>query len=230
MLLEAVYRKDYEGELVTDGRKRSPERFHVKPRKLFYRTDKLARAMVIGNGKSRLDPMFTKVFSSNSKRSMPGYKITYACNGAIWDLNCDYYVINNRLMMAHLPDKKIMPQLFLPWDMFLDYKKTQMIPYLRGLDAGSLALFLACFDGHKEIFLFGFDGFDDVDNTIYLNRPGYEPTTSRPNSFDNIHKLARIYTDVKFIKVGGGKSNIHLLSLPNYQETNYKSFVKLGDF
>jgi hypothetical protein len=230
MLTEPVYRKDYEGEIISDGRANPPERIYVKPRSLFFRQDKNARAIVIGNGKSRLHPVFKTAFSSNNKRAMPGYKITYGCNGAIWDLNCDYYVINNRLLMGYLPDNKIISQIFLPRDLFLDYKKAQMIPFLSGLDAGVLATFLACFDGHKEIYLFGFDGFDDVDNNVYLNKPCYEPTDARPDTLNNIYKLARVYTDVTFCKVGGTRANIHLLSLPNFKELDYKNFAKLGDF
>lgn len=234
MLIEPVYRKDYEGEVVTDGRKSPAEKIFVKPKKLFYRPNNIGRAMVIGNGTSRLNKTFSQAYNSNIKRAIPGYKLIYGCNGAMWDIDCDYYVISNRILMGHIKNKDLREQLFLPWDMFIDYKTTQMVPHLpAGLDAGTMAAFLACFDGNHEVYLFGFDGYKDIDTNqfnVYADKPVYSDNVVNKSVESNLYKLVRVYKDVTFYKVGGGKSNIHLASLPNFKEVTYNQFYSIGDF
>ena len=234
MLLEPVYRQDYIGEVITDNRDNKNQKVFVKPRDLYFKENKQGRAMVIGNGISRNASDFKLMLTANSKRPMPGYKIVYGCNGAVWDLSCDYYVITNRLLMGNLPDRDIQNQIFLPWNIFLDYKRSHMIPYLSGLDAGTYAAFLACFDGNNEIYLFGFDGSSSQgNNNIYAGKPCYDSKDKiiKDNNFQgNLYKLARCYKDVKFYRVGGGETNEHLLSLPNYKEVSYKAVPLIGDF
>ena len=234
MLLNPVYRRDYIGEVINDNRDNKSQKIMVKPRNVYFKENLKGKAIVVGNGNSRCSDKFKLMMKANSKRPMPGYKITYGCNGAIWDVACDYYVINNRLLMGHLPDKNIIDQIFLPWNLFLEYKKSHMIPYLSGLDAGTLAVFLACFDGNDEVYLFGFDGRSNAsNNNVYAGKPGYDSvdTVINDSSFqNNLYKLMRCYQNVKFYRVGGGETNEHLAALPNYKEVSYNTVPLIGDF
>jgi hypothetical protein len=234
MLLNPVYRRDYIGEIINDNRDNKSQKIMVKPRNVYFKENLKGKAIVIGNGVSRCSDKFKLMMKANSKRPMPGYKITYGCNGAIWDLACDYYVINNRLLMGYMPDKNILNQLFLPDHIFLEHKKAHMIPYLSGLDAGTLAAFLACFDGNDEVYLFGFDGRSNAgNNNIYAGKPCYDPvdTVIKDNSFQsNLYKLVRCYKDVKFYRVGGGETLDHLVTLPNFKEVSYNAVPLIGDF
>jgi len=158
-----------------------------------------------------------------------GYKIVYACNGAAWDLEADYYVINNRILMAHLHDTKQWEKFFMPWDLFLDYRTTNMMPILSNLDAGSMAVFLACFDGNDEIFMFGFDG--GTGDNVYAGKPGYEtPVTDSSEWEANLATVMKAFPEHKFYRVGSGRTPAAWQKLSNFQETNYKVAVFLGDF
>lgn len=231
-LTEPVYRKNYIGEVITDNRKTPPERVFAKPRNLYFKENGQGKAIVIGNGKSRLNDKFNIMLNANNARPLPGYKLTYACNGAMWDLDCDYYVVTNRLLMGHIPDKKLINQCFLNWDMYLDYKKANLIPYLRTLDAGTFAAFLACFDGNNEVFLFGFDGDNGTENNnVYYGKPSYETLQMNANRWEqNLSKLIRTYRNVNFYRAGGNNSYKSLLNLHNYKELDYNSVVYAGDF
>lgn len=235
MLLEPIYRKDYEGEIITDGRKSPPLKIFAKPKKLYYKENNKGKAIVIGNGVSRQHPIFETITKANNKRPMPGYKLTYACNGAMWNIDADYYVINNRALMGHTRDKRLWTQFFVPYDMFIDYKRCHMIPHISNMNAGSTALFLACFDGHDEIYMFGFDGQQDpqINNNVYVDKPCYdtlETTVDDEGWHSSMYSIMRTYSHVKFYRVGGGKQYAGLNKLSNFKDVDYSSVAVLGDF
>lgn len=223
MLETAYYRRDYTGEVIA----KNDRHFLVKPRNIFYRQNNTGKAIVVGNGITRNNETFETLLKSNRNRPLLGYKIVYACNGAAWDLPADYYVINNRLLMAHLHDTEQWRKFFMPWDLFLDYDTTNMIPVVSSMDAGSMAAFLACFDGNDEIFLFGFDG--NTDN-IYEGKPGYGIAADVSEWESNLASVMRAFPNHRFYRVGSGKTPAAWQKLPNFQETNYKEAIFLGDF
>lgn len=231
-----LYRKDYQGEVVTDGRQTPPARYFVKPRKLFYREPAKipTRAMVIGNGVSRINETFDLFFRTNAKRPIQGYKITYACNGAAWDMNVDNYIVTNRILMGHIRDQKLWSQFHVPSDMYIDYKIPNMIPFVNGLDAGSYAAFLAAFDGHSEVWMFGFDRqHNNTNNNVYADKPTYDSTNTKINSEQwdiNLANICKCYSDVKFYRVGVQNGSRLLESCENFRDVNYNAAVKLGDF
>lgn len=232
-----LYRKDYQGEVITDGRQTPPVKYLVKPRKLFYREPAKipTRAMVIGNGTSRLEnSTFDLFFRTNAKRAIQGYKITYACNGAAWDMNVDNYIVTNRILMGHIRDQKLWSQFFVPSDMYIDYKIPNMIPYVSGLDAGSYAAFLAAFDGHTEVWMFGFDRqTGDTNNNVYAGKPCYDDTNTKINSDSwdiNLANICKTYSEVKFYRVGSNNTPAVLAACENFKDVNYNAAVKLGDF
>ena len=230
MLETAYYRRDYKGEVINDSHR--SQRILVKPKNLFHRDG--GKAIVLGNGRSRLNNDLEIMLKSNKTRHIIGYKVVYACNGAAWDSDADYYVINNRVLMGHL-DKRLWNQLFVPWDMFIDYDGTNMIPLVGPMDAGSIAAFLACFDGNNEVFLFGFDRQElpNDNNNCYAGKPCYDPanTTVDSSSWDlNLYGVMKAYPDVKFYRVGSGRSPKNLVDLHNFKDVSYKESVFLGDF
>jgi hypothetical protein len=119
--------------------------------------------------------------------------------------------------------------------MFVDYKKCQMIPYLQGVNAGTIATFLACFDGHNEIFMFGFDGQLDQgkNNNIYAGSPCYDDQLTSVDDvgwLKSLYYIMKIYSHVKFYRVGGGKQYPPMNNLSNFTEVSYSSVAVVGDF
>lgn len=231
MIEEPFYRQDYIGEVVTDTRAEPAKRVFVKPRDIFHR-DK-GTAIVVGNGISRLNPTFDLMMRVNKKKDLPVYKIVYACNGAAWDVDADYYVVNNRVLMGHIRDKQLHSQFFVPWDMFLDYTTCNMIPLVQGLDAGSTAAFLAAFDGHDKVFLFGFEGQGSNYSNVYEGKPCYAEKNSAADAnqwHENLRSVMKAFKNVEFYRVGAGATPAIWRDVPNFQDCNYAESVKLGDF
>lgn len=225
MLETSYYRRNYTGEVVSRGN----DHFLVKPKKIYHRENDSGKAIVVGNGITRNNQTFDVMLTNNRNRPLIGYKIVYACNGAAWDLPADYYVINDRILLAHMDDEKIWNKFFLPYDLFLDYNHANMMPILSGMDAGSMALFLACFDGNDEIFMFGFDG-EEGDN-VYRGKPCYEQSKIDQSTWEsNIATIMQSFPNHRFYRIGSGRTPASWTKLPNFQDSNYKEAVYLGDF
>lgn len=233
-LPEPLYRKDYQGEVLTKAVNGAEQRFFVKSRNLFHRTEPNGRAMVIGNGMSRQNDMFNLFMKTNSNRPIQGYKIVYGCNGAAWDLDCDYYVITNRAFLGSVNNTAIHSQFVMPWTLWTDNKNCHLVPLVNYGNAGTLALYLACFDGNEQVFMFGFDLQDGTyNNNCYAGREDYDAETVPVNSSSWVKDtmlLMASYPNVQFYRVGGGSTPLGWQGLTNFKDITYRDAVMLGDF
>ena len=92
------------------------------------------------------------------------------------------------------------------WNIAEYPKQFYLIPQDPAWNAGSLATYMACFDGHKKIFLLGFDGNDtDGHNyNIYAGTAGYPSLTDTVTEGIWEKTMACVfdtYSDVDFIRV-----------------------------
>jgi hypothetical protein len=81
-----------------------------------------------------------------------------------------------------------------------------VIPQDPPWNSGTLAAYLAAFDGHKKIFLLGFDNNDTAGHNynVYANTPCYPKLESNVvESFwiESMLVLMTTYSDVEFIRV-----------------------------
>lgn len=167
------------------------------------------RAVVLGNGPSRL------AFELNHLKNYSGLLgadtvQTYGCNALYRDFTTDFLVATGH------PDfiKEIASSEYIKNNIvytsaihLLEYpNKFYLIPHDPYTDAGTVALYLACFDGHKKIFMLGFDGQDTpgFNYNIYADTQGYDKKNNlvldskwvadKKTIFD-------LYDDVEFIRV-----------------------------
>jgi hypothetical protein len=230
------YRTSYEGEEINDM-KGEPVSYAVKPRPNVFTTPFTDSAIVLGNGLTRNDLGIQKLLTVNSKKVAEAYKLVYACNRAVEDgMDHDYYIIKNRIFLANIPSTKV-NQIYLPYDIFLDYRGTyNLIPLVSYFDAGASAAYLACFDGHKKVFLMGFDGdYGNGFKTVYDGTDGYGDGTQSVdyNSWsDYLHRVMYIYSDVEFyrIQMDAAPAPQSWLNLPNFRNVSFREAVMLGDF
>jgi len=237
-LLAPTYRNDYIGENIngynTEG---EPYSIFVPPRPNVFIQPSTNTAIVLGNGRSKNIDQVKYLLEINSKKSAEGYKLVYACNKAINDdMAYDYYVLRHRVFMSNISQDKL-TQVYLPADIFLDYKdQTNLIPYVNhGFDAGAMASFIACFDGHKKIMLVGFDG--DLGNgykTAYDSEfPYSEPDLAEWSKWqDYLYHIMKIYKDVEFFRLAYEcqAAPAKWLTLPNFKDCTMRDFVLAGDF
>ena len=229
----ALYRRDYTGEPITYVDNGQMKSLFVNPREFPY-DRAVDTAIVIGNGVSRLSSDIQLILNQNNKRVAEGYKITYACNAAYRDVKADYYVIKDRIFFAEIPVEKH-NIMFVSNDMWVTYRDTNLIPYIYYMDSGATAAYLAAFDGHKRVFLIGFDGSDnDTNQNVYANSLGYERNDFTHQTHQNyLYDVCRVYSSTEFYRVrthiSHNYSNL-LNQLPNYHELNVRDAVLTGDF
>ena len=224
------YRRDYKGEPITYVENGEMKSLFVNPRAFPYDRS-VGSAIVLGNGLSRTLPDIQLILKYNNKRVAEGYKTTYACNAAYRDTPADYYIVKDRIFFSEIPTDQY-NKMFVSNDMWVTYRDTNLIPYFYYMDSGSTGAYLAAFDGHKKVFLIGFDGSDDKTNlNIYANSLGYDDNTFNHHTHHNyLFEVCRVYSNVDFYRVRTPHSydySDRLNTLPNYHEVNVRDAILL---
>ena len=227
------YRRDYTGETLTYVKDGQMESVFVNPRELPFDMN-VKSAVVLGNGRSRLESDIQLILGQNNKRVAEGYKFTYACNAAWRDTKADYYVIKNNIFFSEIP-LDYYNKMFTPNDYWYVYPDTNLLPHIYHFDSGSAAAYLAAFDGAQKVFLFGFDGCDgEFYNNVYEHSLGYEHDVGiNEYNYSYLYNVVRAYSSIQFYRVRTVHCNDlspSLTNLSNYQEISVRDAVLLGDF
>jgi len=201
------------------------------------------KACVIGNGISR------KGFNLNAVMNHFGGLLgreklqTYGCNALYREHKPDFLVVSgddreiiaevansgyadNNIVYASAPHIQSHPGKFY------------LIPQDPAWNSGSVAAYLAAFDGHKTIYLLGFDGQDTVGSNynMYAGTPGYQGSTNAkadPAFFDITMKMIfDTYKNVDFVRVMPQSS----YSMPeqwkfctNLRQISFREFILEAD-
>jgi len=236
------YRADYTGEKIVTDRKY--ER-HQWTDLLETVTNSITnnqisnRAVVIGNGISRLD------FDLNNLKHFSGLLgantlQTYGCNSlykdfapdflvAIGDLITDEVATTGPYINDHIVYTRAQTLLKHPGKFYL-------IPHDPYADAGTTAAYIAAFDGHKTIFLLGFDGQENPgNNNVYAGTNGYDAAhvdILHTKWIDNRVQLFSVYDDVDWVWVTpAGRSALpeQFASCSNLRQISFREFVLEAD-
>jgi hypothetical protein len=232
------YRKDYVGETINSSRNGVDVTYFATPRpEIFTKDGGSTSAIVLGNGPTRNSKEVKQLVRINSNKVSESYKLTYACNRAIIEQeNYDYYVMKNKAFLAQTPMEK-RSQVYLPYDIYIDFQEDcNLIPYKSHYDAGISAAYLAAFDGHKTVFLFGFDG--DLGGgwrTVYDGRPPYGDGITEVDYLkwqNQMYEVMRQYNDTKFyrLQLDGETACDQWKLLSNFKDVTLREAVVLGDF
>ena len=110
--------------------------------------------------------------------------------------------------------------------------KFYLIPYDPYADAGTTAAYIAAFDGHRKIFLMGFDGQDteNYNYNVYAGTNGYDATDATVSGDRwkaNFRQLAQVYNDVEFVFVHKTAWPVatEWRDLVNVRSVSYRDFV-----
>jgi hypothetical protein len=135
---------------------------------------------------------------------------TYGCNALYRDFTPDFLIaVGNANLIKEIAESDYVDNNIVYTNSIhlLEYpNKFYLIPHDPYTDAGTTALYLAAFDGHKKIFMLGFDGQPDVgyNYNVYAGTVNYDPkrTTILEQKWINDRKqVFDTYTDVEFIRV-----------------------------
>jgi hypothetical protein len=167
------------------------------------------RAVVLGNGPSRL--AFELNYLKNYSGLLGAETVqTYGCNALYRDFTTDFLVATGHpeFIKEIASSEYIKNSVVYTSAMhLLEYpNKFYLIPHDPYTDAGTVALYLACFDGHKKIFMLGFDGQDTpgFNYNIYADTQGYDKKNNLVLDTKWIADkkiIFDLYDDVEFIRV-----------------------------
>jgi hypothetical protein len=210
--LKRLFRKDYQGEDVITDLVRTNNQWHKTEEYIPNQVSNLQvsnRALIIGNGPTRLGLDLNII--KNHKAGIRGLSRlqTYGCNALYRDFTPDFLVATGDEIVNEISDSDYCTEHIVyanAWAVAGYPQKFYLIPQDPAWDAGSLATYLACFDGHKKIFLMGFDGADPngIDWNVYNGTAGYLPTSATiSEEFWSLgmSKIFSTYSDVEFVRV-----------------------------
>lgn len=198
------------------------------------------RAVVFGNGIHRKD--FDMNLVLNKRSGLLGrYTLqTYACNAFYREYTPDFLVVTDRRIAHELSTTNFVRDniVYTRVDTTLEFPRLfYLIPHDVYADAGTTALCIAAFDGHKRIYMIGFDGQDTPgrNNNIYAGTNGYDAVDATVTSDKwtvNRKMLFDTYDDVDFVYVSqNGRMRVPQLwkECVNFRQISYRNFVLEAD-
>ena len=238
--LSKKYRTDYTGEDIIVERKHENHVWHditeTVPNQIT--NNQISdRAVIIGNGTSRLDFNLQHL---KTPSGLLGAKTlqTYGCNALYRDFTPDFLLAtgNNGIIEEISKSSYVNNNIVYTNNLHLleHPNKFYLIPYDPYADAGTTAAYIAAFDGHKRIYLLGFDGYDTEghNNNIYANTNGYdgkwEFEVEGDKLINNRIQLFNVYNDVDFVWVTpSGRSTVpeRLKWCTNHRQISFRDLV-----
>lgn len=238
--LSRKYRKGYTGEDIIVERKHEDQIWHnvteTVPNRIT--NNQISdRAVIIGNGISRLD-FNLKHLKTHSGLLGATTVQTYGCNALYRDFAPDFLIANgNNGIIDEIANSSYISNNIVYTNNLhlLEHPgKFYLIPYDPYADAGTTAAYIAAFDGHKRIYLLGFDGHDTAghNNNVYADTNGYdgewEFEVEANKLINNRLQLFNVYNDVDFVWVTqSGRSTVPepLKWCSNHRQISFRDLV-----
>jgi hypothetical protein len=185
------------------------------------------RAVVIGNGISRKD--FNLNIIKNKKVQ------TYGCNALYRDFEPDFLVAVGKEIAKEIRIQGYASThvVYSTPDNILNYPGTfHLIPQNPNWNAGAVATYLACFDGHSTVYLLGHEGIDTpgFSSNIYADTPGYKEYDKVTDKFWALAMglVFKTYSLVDFVLVsptGRGYMPVEWNGHTNLRRIDFRDFV-----
>ena len=252
--IEQLYRKDYAGEHVNVVGRYSGARWHYDKEFISNPFDYVPisnTAMVTGNGITREQVNLKLVMPFRNSSSFgergPWWPTgcmrrfnTYGCNALYRDFRPDFLVATGPDMVKELVESGYCDDnvVYASKQMVAEHPgKFLLVPQDPQWNSGSIATYMAAFDGHKKVFMIGFDGVDSDDSSynIYAGTNAYlERSDVALEHYWEMSMLQvfNAYPDVEFIRV----APTDCFRVPeqwkyclNYRTTSFRQFVLEAD-
>lgn len=241
--LKKMYRKDYTGEEVLVNTTYRNSTWEYDYETVPNRVTNLQisnQACVIGNGESRAG--FDLFLLANHKAGINGPRSmqTYGCNALYRGFKPTFLVATGKEIIDEVAQSRFCDDhiVYANAKALLKHpSRFYLIPQDLQYNAGSVATFIACFDGHKKIYLLGFDNSAgaNVNNNIFAGTPGYGPKDqdwSDQFFIKSMTMIMRTYDDVEFIRVMPNRQwrqPKEWVVLPNYRQIDFKDWTFEAD-
>lgn len=214
--MKKLYRTDYEGEFLVDGftienGRRTENRIFIS--NTIVNNAHTQNAVIIGNGTSRKSFDLKKIENHRGGHLGKRRLQSYGCNALYRDMSPDFLVCTNPFLTNEIVKSKYANE-HIVMSNAINVKNhpgvLHLFPYGHIWCAGAMATWLACFDGHKKVYLLGFDNHDGKNNNnVYAGTDHYKPADFPAKSEKWEGQMKRIfdaYDDVDFAWISSGQS------------------------
>lgn len=238
--MQHYYTADYEGEIVinsTSWRDAHKEENRVWiPKTIINEPDNLT-AHIIGNGPSRtkfdLQLLNGQVGGELGIRSVGQ---SYGCNLLYKDFNPTFLVITDKHLVQELVDSGYCVDNIVYSNMYniKDYPDNfHLYPHYYNSPTGVLAAHIAAADGHKTIYLLGFDWYKSGNENLYLDQNERYQLVEKVDEINqkftyNLCKLIGLYPDTDFVRVCDTNSSLYPDDLNwcrNFRQLEYRQYT-----
>jgi hypothetical protein len=216
MATVARYVDDYDGEYIVSGivvknGRRHQDRYWI-PNSIS-NSDHKKVAFVVGNGMSRISmSTFRLIYLTKSGGGHLGKMKAqcYGCNAVYRDWTPDFLVCTNPEMIDDIVEEGYAENnvVFGRAASLLNHPEyISLIPHDPRMNCGATATYLACFHGHKKIYLLGFDNQTStpgINNNVYAGTKHYAPKDENTGDdvwINNMSRVFNTYQDVEFVRV-----------------------------
>lgn len=238
--MEEIYRKDYDGEYVIlntkikDGKRVSEKEWVDNPIENQHIS---GRAAVIASGESRSAFPVKKL--ERHRGGLLGRKKlqTYGTGELHKEMQVDFFVTFDERKLQECIESEYTTRATVytsarkciehPGEFFL-------VPQSMKGRTAVVAAWLACFDGHKEVFLLGFDGqfCEGYNNNIYIpeGHPDKHKTIEDHKMRQQMLELMETYPGVDFYHVHTGQRTYEEWhNRPNFHRMTYPEWISYCD-
>lgn len=208
--LHKNYRSTYTGEDVVTERKLDGGVWHTQAEMVPNRVvnNQISNlAVVIGNGTNR--STFNLQHLKKPQGLLGANTVqTYGCNALYRDFDPDFLIAVGDKITAEIAASGYAADhiVYAGAIHLLEFPNTfYLIPHNPHADAGSIAMYMACFDGHKRVYMLGFDGqVPGENNNIYVGTNCYDSIDTHIEHDKWIahqKQVMDVYDDVEFVWV-----------------------------
>ena len=234
MLKQSVYQSDYEGEfIITQSTIKQGQKHETREwvPNTVENSQHFGVAYAIGNGASRLSINLKWLHKPHGRLFGHEMGQTYGCNAVHRDFEPQFLIVNNQIIINELVQKQqeLTSTVFANTSMILDNPGfMHLIPYNFRSNAGTMALYLACFHEHNKIYMLGYDNIprDGAESNVYQDTDGY--TQSKPSGkwVKNVENIMKMYPNTEFVRVETLQQPPESwLWCSNFRQISHKDFI-----
>jgi hypothetical protein len=223
--IKKIYRKEYAGEsivtdLVLSDNDWQPTTEYLANR--VFNSFTTTQAIAIGNGSSRQE-FDLKHIANHKGGILARDKLqSYACNLVINEgFTPDFLIAVDPVKVKTIAESGYCDDhiVYTNAQYIVEYPgKFYLVPQNPAYDAGALAVYLACFDGHKKVYMMGYDSYTNVaEHTFYIK---------------TLSTVMDVYSDVEFIRVMMSAESVcsdALTNKLNFRQISFRDFVVEAD-
>ena len=229
------YRTDYTGEFLIfnlsldngtyeETREWIPNNIH--------NSDHYGTAAVLGNGTSRNIIPLNKIKNHRTGVGGVNRMQTYGCNALHREFDPDFLVVTNKHIINEIVERDAVDSIVMTSgsNILQHPGKFHMLPYGVNMNAGATAAYMACFDGHKKVYLLGFDNqTGERNNNVYAGTKHYDSADTKVSSAkweQAMLSVFKTFPEVSFVRVEGrGETPKSWKSCLNYRAINARQFA-----